>query len=278
MMCHCKTFKINVPESWQQKGGSIRCLLTTTPQFLTMIGTAGRTHSRSLGREATSLSSSGSECMSGRIRGGVQASLSSSGSAPIKGVLQHSSEHSGLISHPNESSAKIRTCSTNKKKYKYTPLNKRSIADRGGGALVKKLSSETAASTAASSISLSLNQQGTEHAQQKTTTIQRGGTRVHRHVGFGSVQVREYARTVGDNPSVSSGPPLAYVQLLFPGATNARPFQLFSSHLSISMIPSLPPVASTGRTFPRSRVTRSTTMKPCTIVFVVRKRSWLSRA
>jgi hypothetical protein len=35
--------------------------------------------------------------------------------------------------------------------------------------------------------------------------------RVYHEVAFGFVHVREYARTVGDNPSVSSGPPLAYV-------------------------------------------------------------------
>jgi hypothetical protein len=37
---------------------------------------------------------------------------------------------------------------------------------------------------------------------------------MHHHVGFGSVEVREYARIVGDNPSVSSGPPISYVPLL----------------------------------------------------------------
>jgi hypothetical protein len=51
-------------------------------------------------------------------------------------------------------------------------------------------------------------------------SVQSGGTgrtstnnrrRVHHHVGFGTVEVREYARTVGDNPSVSSGPPISYV-------------------------------------------------------------------
>jgi hypothetical protein len=35
--------------------------------------------------------------------------------------------------------------------------------------------------------------------------------RIHHHVGFNTVEVREYARTVGDNPSVSAGPPISYV-------------------------------------------------------------------
>jgi hypothetical protein len=35
--------------------------------------------------------------------------------------------------------------------------------------------------------------------------------RVHHHVGFSTVEVREFARTVGDNPSVSAGPPISYV-------------------------------------------------------------------
>jgi hypothetical protein len=43
--------------------------------------------------------------------------------------------------------------------------------------------------------------------------------RMHHHVGFGSVEVREYARTVGDNPSVSAGPPISYVPV---SSTNKR--------------------------------------------------------
>lgn len=34
------------------------------------------------------------------------------------------------------------------------------------------------------------------------------GTAKHRSLQFGTVKIREYARTVGDNPSCSSGPPV----------------------------------------------------------------------
>lgn len=40
--------------------------------------------------------------------------------------------------------------------------------------------------------------------------------RVHHHVLFSFVEIREYVRIVGDNPSVSSGPPMRFVRFVAP--------------------------------------------------------------
>lgn len=39
--------------------------------------------------------------------------------------------------------------------------------------------------------------------------------RSNRNVVLSTIEIREYARTVGDNPSCSSGPPVAYVFLYY---------------------------------------------------------------
>jgi hypothetical protein len=57
--------------------------------------------------------------------------------------------------------------------------------------------------------------------------------RVHHHVGFGTVQVQEYVRILGDNPSCSSGPPISYV-------SQAKMLLAFSNqcaHMCTSFIP-----------------------------------------
>jgi hypothetical protein len=76
-------------------------------------------------------------------------------------------------------------------------------------------------------------------------SVQSGGTgrtssnnrrRVHHHVGFGTVEVREYARTVGDNPSVSSGPPISYVLWTVDTQCRAALESLRITHVSHSII------------------------------------------
>lgn len=44
-----------------------------------------------------------------------------------------------------------------------------------------------------------------------------GNSNGRRTITFTEILVREYARTVGDNPSCSSGPPVRYVVSHFPG-------------------------------------------------------------
>jgi hypothetical protein len=59
--------------------------------------------------------------------------------------------------------------------------------------------------------------------------------RVYDHVMFESVHVREYARTVGDNPCISSGPPLMCVSRNY----NAHPRLSFGFYYLILWIRSI---------------------------------------
>jgi hypothetical protein len=121
--------------------------------------------------------------------------------APAKGILKHATLADSL--HGNNDGT------TNQNR----PFDEHSVATTS-----QPSTTVTSASSPPNSPSQDAPQKGSSPAAaiENTTThsrrsVQRQMRRVHHHVAFGSVEVREYARTVGDNPSVSSGPPLAYV-------------------------------------------------------------------
>jgi hypothetical protein len=125
--------------------------------------------------------------------------------APAKGILKHATLADSL--HGQEG--------TNHHHHNHRPFDEHSVATSQPSTMVTSASSPPSSPLQGATTPPVKGQSPASATLDNTTThsrrVRRQMRRVHHHVAFGSVEVREYARTVGDNPSVSSGPPLAYV-------------------------------------------------------------------